>query len=221
MQAPYEADAEGRLVPALPAQCPLGEDGSGCRVGVHHWRPRKTGPGFALAVARCHAHGCTFTVYPPGHVPYGRVPVVAVDAAGRAVRGAPEQRWQPTVFGAALDAAAGQRWPEHGGPWHRRTQGRWLERGATLLGLSAETTPKRAELIASALSVPLLALTEAARSYRHAGRSWVARAAAVADVLRRVAVSASGGVLVSGQIGGLWGRPSRWDPGGGVLRAVV
>lgn len=218
MQAAYEADAEGRLAPALPAQCPLGEDGSGCRVGVHDWRPRKTGPGFALAVARCRAHAMTFTVYPPGHVPYGRAAAVAVDAAGRPVGGEGARRWQSTTFGAALDAAEGARWPEQGGEWHRRTQGRWLERGAMLLGLTSATTAKRHELIASALSVPLLALREAARQYGR-GRSWKSRALAVVSVLGSLARGA--GVLVSGEIGGLWGRPSRWDPGGGVLRAVV
>lgn len=87
------SEREG-FVPVLPQEClrreqarTLGSSGTGppCDIRVHHRRARKTGPGFALYVVECRTHGGSFTVYPPGHVPYGRVAVAPVDAEGRLV----------------------------------------------------------------------------------------------------------------------------------------
>lgn len=204
----------------LPGRCPLGADGSECRVGVHHHRARKTGPRFALVVARCHAHQLTFTVYPPGHVPYGRAGVVPVDAAGREARTASGSRsWAETLFEAATDAGEEQRWPLFGGePGDRRTQGRRLQRAATLLGLCLGTSERTRERIASALSVPLLELRQVPKHSFAAGGSWSERGRMIERVLSQVREPKQ--LLLAGQIGGLWGRPSRWDPGGAMLRPL-
>ena len=79
MVAPYLPDSDGRLIVRRPSVGPCsGRDGQPCRLSLHHERPRKTGPCFALSVLRCRAHGIAFTVYPPGHVPYGRVALAPV-----------------------------------------------------------------------------------------------------------------------------------------------
>ena len=113
---------------SLPDRCPHASDEpSGCRVKVHHERERKTGPCFPLTVARCATHGHAFTLYPPGHVPYGRKSVVpaSVDEGRLLLRakgefpsdemaGAEDIAWESTVFVAATDAAGGRAWPREG-----------------------------------------------------------------------------------------------------------
>lgn len=172
-------------------------------------------------MARCHEHGLTFTIYPPGHVPYGRAAVVPDDAAGREARTASGARtWGRTIFEAALDAATGVRWPgSDGTPADRRTQGRWLERGATLLGLDLGLGERTRERIASALDVPLLRLRDLPSASLWAGGSWTDRGRALEAVLEQVREPAR--LLVAGHVAGLWGRPSRWDPGGRTLRPLV
>lgn len=205
----------------LPERCPLGADGSACRVGIHHHRARKTGPRIPLAVARCRQHRVTFTVYPPGHVPYGRAAVVPRDSAGREVRTAEGSRaWSGTVFEAARDAAAAVRWPVHrGAPADRRTQGRWLDRAGTLLGLDLGLGERTRERIASALDVPLLRLRDRPATSWRSGGSWTDRGRAVGAVLEQVREPTQ--LLLAGHVAGLWGRPSRWDPGGRTLRPLV
>ena len=80
---------------------------------VDHYRKRKTGPCYPVAVVGCRVHGKRrYTLYPAGHYPYGRVAVVPYSASGEllweADSGGPA--WQATLFGAAQDAAQGQMW---------------------------------------------------------------------------------------------------------------
>jgi len=81
--APYAAGEDGawRPVDAIP-QCPLTEGHSPCQIGAHGFRDRKTGPEFPIQVLHCHTHRRYFTVYPLGHVPYGRVRMGPVDPGG-------------------------------------------------------------------------------------------------------------------------------------------
>jgi hypothetical protein len=57
---------------------------------VHHTRERKAGPQIQVTVAQCRTHRRAFTLYPLGHVPYGRLAVAPVtpdgQMAGPAVR---------------------------------------------------------------------------------------------------------------------------------------
>lgn len=223
MQCAYERDEAGELKAVLPSRCPLGEDGSGCRVGLHHYRRRKTGPQIPLMVARCHRHGAAFTVYPPGYVPYGRVAVAPLDLQGREVIATePESpvAASGTIWEGTADAAAGLRWPETGGAMgSRRTQGRRLAMGAVLFGLHSE--PRVRERVAEALKVAALPLHEAAQRYC-ALVSWRERAQVLLGLLARcVPRGLPRAVLAAGYLTGLWGRPSRWDPGGSHLRVLV
>lgn len=154
-------------------------------------------------------------MYPPRHVPYGRVALLAGEQ-GTEVPSASSQ--SATIWQAAYDAAAGSRWPLEGTePGDRRTQGRRLERCATLLGLDVTLSARTEERVASALSMPLLTMREARSAYA-AARSWTARGEAALRALG--AVERPAGLLVAGHVAGLWGRPSRWDPGGQVPRPV-
>lgn len=98
--APYYANQYGELHPSSGIDCcPWGQEASECEIRHHAWRPRKTGPGFPLEVAFCQRHLRYFTVYPPGHVPYGRQLVALVDPAGHEVISCEEDRgWSKTLF---------------------------------------------------------------------------------------------------------------------------
>ncbi len=222
VQAPYERDEAGRLGAPLPERCPLGDDGSDCRVGFRGHRLRKTGPQIALTVARCHRHGISFTVYPPGYVPHGRAAVAPVDLEGRRVEAEPGApiAVAGTLWDAVSDAAAGRSWPEaSGAQGSRRTQGRRLGLGALLFGLLSDARVR--ERVAAVLKMPLLTLHEAAR--RHPGLArWCDRAQLVLHLLGRCLAAGPPDVLLAaGCVAGLWGRPSRWDPGGRRLRSLV
>ncbi len=112
--APYLPDSDGRLIARRPSVGPCaGREGQPCRLSLDHERPRKTGPCFALSVFRCRTHGIGFTVYPPGHVPYGRVALAPVAPDGHVLITAHSGtgRFDNTFFAAALDAADYQAWP--------------------------------------------------------------------------------------------------------------
>lgn len=198
----------------MPGRCPLGEDGSPCEVARHDRRPRKSGPEHALVVCRCRAHGVSFTVYPPGYVPYGRVAVVAEDSEGRTIQG---EALGTTVFGAALDLGA----QSESRRMQRRTVQRRLGACAALLGLSTAFAEPVRDQIADALWLPRLAARASARAYS-VTRRLRDRRALLLELLARVPLARRRtGLLIAGRLAGLWGRPSRWDPGGQTLRPLV
>jgi hypothetical protein len=208
-------------------------------VGPHHLRDRQTGPCFPLFVVRCRAHGQAFTLYPEGHVPYGRITVAPVSAGGTLLHraDAPIARgglsgplaWESTVFAAAIDAAAGRFWASDSpadDPKRRRTQGRWIERSARLLAVVGDDLCDVPDAlrhpIAERLGVPALALVNASAAWR-ASPGWRGRGAAVAGLLPQLAARRSlpGRILVCGHLAGLWGEPLRWDPGRGVTGGLA
>ncbi len=136
------ADPTGHLSPEVPTVGPCGQyDAHPCRLYAHHDRPRKTGPCFPIRVMCCRTHGRCFTLYPPGHVPYGRQRLAPVAPDGNplvSAKGA--ERFRGTLFEAALDAAEGQVWPHRycdGSPLPRfPTQLVHLVRGAGLVGVA-------------------------------------------------------------------------------------
>ena len=291
MTSPYvlvPGQPDGVLVASVPATCPLSvelPDAGPCRMRAHHLRERKTGPCHAVQVVICRTHGCAFTLYPPGHVPYGRYAVVPVSrdadllriaaddlgqpsgrAAGARPRGGAPQRpseripWETTQFVAALDAAAGHAWPRDGtayrappttlgqarssltprtpevgsvsggasapvpAPGRWATQLRWLERSARTLGLSPALPEAQRSRVASLLGLRLLELTVAASCWAGA-HGYRALGEVIVEVLGKLAGQPGlpDGLLATGHLSGLWGPPSRWEPGQdragpGVLR---
>src|SRR5262249_42610459 len=156
----------------LPERCVAGGPGEPCRLRIGFYRERKTGPLFPLAVLRCATHRRASTLYPPGHVPYGRTAVAPVDARAELIvsERSAGPAWELTVFAAAVDAARGRLWPKETSDRvpatdsaRRRTQGRHLKLAGQLLGLTSDLTSRARERIAWVLAVPLLLLREAAR----------------------------------------------------------
>lgn len=197
-------------------------------MSVHGWRLRKTGPGFALCVVECVTHGFAFTLYPPGHVPYGRALIAAVSSDGHAVvdveRGPGEAAggWEVTVFGAACDAACGRAWPRSACEGHEsfRTQCRRVELGATLLGVLVASDAAQL-VMAAVLGVAALALRDASGAFRAPSWRWYTHRAR-ALLLPLAELGRAGGVLervlVAGALVGQWGAAYRWEPHARVLR---
>ena len=227
VQAPYVSDSHGVLCCQLPAQCPQAEVGTPCRIGIHNRRERTTGPCAPLVVARCHTHPKpAFTIYPPPHVPYGRVAMAParLDGGGllqEADSGAPA--WGQTVFIAAQAAVRGERWDTLGmlaegmrqDPGHARTQGRHLELAGKLTGVHPELSDRQREAVAHSLEVPLLSLRDSSARWR----SWTDRGQAIVDVLQLMPLTRSvpDRLLDAGAQVGLWPVLYRWQPARGVL----
>ena len=221
--------------PDLPTTGPCREwDGRPCVIKPHHLRDRKTGPCFPLSVVRCETHGRGFTLYPHGHVPYGRRAIAPLAPDGSPVRQTPDRsdssrssEFSNTYFDAALDAAAGRAWPREpeGGGQDRwwSVQGRHLNRSTLWLGVDPASTPRHTETIATALAVETLVLKDLQRDIsRHPG--YRARGEAVCSVLGALLkkpVGIGDRLAQAGHVAALWGPPFRWDLPPGVLRSVA
>ncbi len=96
----------GRLEPVGEfSQCPCADGDNLCRLKRHSYRARKTGPRFPVRVLYCHTHQRYFTVYPMGHIPYGRERLAPVDPSGWPRDGEESsiaQRWKKTLFCSRL-----------------------------------------------------------------------------------------------------------------------
>ena len=152
---PYPFSASGEREPEMPACCPFGGDGVECQVGEHCRRERSCGPGHPLVVAKCVPHRKHFTLYPPGWVPYGRVPLVRPRSKG----------WQKTLFAAAILAGSDELWPEASvaAPACGATQRRRIARCGRWLGLDGSHS--QCERAALALHVPLETAVRAHRQF--------------------------------------------------------
>jgi hypothetical protein len=124
-----------------------------------------------------------------------------------------------TVFDAALDARESKLWPREQREDNReisdkswRTQGRWLERSASLLGLRCAGTTNTRSLIAERFGLSTLDLFEAQRLFENKRRSQD-RGESIALVLAKIAVRARvmDAILIAGAIAGEWGPPIRWE----------
>ena len=192
---------DGRLTD-LPLVCPYADDVDGCDVALHAHRDRKTGPGHPIAVLRCHRHDVSFSVYPPGFVPYSR----------RRLDKSVDGDTDPS-FAEVCQGAADGPWPRGGGHgfgvWS--TQGRLIERTAEMTGMSTDTAVRDAW--AAATGVPLIELVSGA----HAS-GYRARGAAVFQVARGRTLE---DLLLGGYLAGHWGLPWGWQPAPQRLRSLV
>ena len=98
-------------------------------------------------------------MYPPGHFPYGRVPVVRCSVVGPLLLDEETRQpsWDGTLLEAAGAAVAGGRWPSQGAsgaPAVRRTQGRRLDLAGFLFGVHPDQDDGERERIAARLDVP-------------------------------------------------------------------
>ncbi len=214
----YTANNEGVIGPELPSRCVFATGAQTCSIFVDHYRFRKTGPRFALAVVGCtkHPYG-RYTLYPPGYFPYSRSQVAPYNLSGELLRNPAtgDPLWESTLFGAAVDAAAGERWPEEGlwdDPRRRRTQGCRLQLAGRLLGVDPQLGDGVRERIATRLSVATMKLFSGAGIW---ASDWKKRGSAIMAVLVSIPIGASllDRMLGAGAVDGLWaGRdPHRWD----------
>ena len=182
---------------------------------------------YAIAVVGCRVHGGRrYTLYPPGHYPYGRVAATPCSASGELLLDAAGRRpqWQATLFAAAQDAEQGKLWPSAQNWWQplstpcRRTQGRRLEMAGRLTGVSPELDEREREQIATRLGVATMTVISEAQRW---GRSWPSRGAAIVAVLEALVCSATLGdrMGAAGAVSDLWGPPrprlvARWEQAG-------
>ena len=216
---PYVLVAGSELVAELPDRCPMAAAGSEprCRVSAHHHRKRKTGPEFALMVARCDEHGCAFTLYPPGYAPYRRQALVRLAPDGADMQHDETEtlghKFESTLFEAAVDASQGRAWAREPGAvpseqWWS-TQGRHLSLASRIAGVAGILSDRMREAVALVLTVDTLSLRELARpvGYRSVGRA----VCTVLEQLGRGAL-AFARLLCCGHLIGHWGEPLHWDP---------
>ena len=170
-------------------------------------------------VARCAVHDVAFTVYPPGHFPYGRRALAPCTTDGKEPTGS-DREWADTVFAGAIDAALHQPWRREargGSDFWWSTQGRLLGLALGLTGTHPDLADELRHRIAETLRVPALVLREqAARIGAQPG--YVARGEAALAVLERLTGQVVRRLLVVGHLVGLWGRPLWWVGG---LRPVA
>lgn len=218
--APYYADATGRMMPDLPSECPYRHpDDDACHVRRHHWRERGTGPEHPLCVAVCRTHGRAFTLYPPGYVPYSRVPVVRLNPDGSL---SDDSCLEGTVFQASLDASRGELWY-----WEdpivdasqRATQRRHIDVAERVLGIVGEERDRVAA--ARTLGVPWM-VGQSALANAPSARTLKARGARVAEMLSVIEIDRTtvDRLLASGHQAGVWGEPFRVDPANGRPRSL-
>lgn len=220
--SPYFPEPKGTLRPVLPTAGPChGEDGRACKLFSDHDRDRTTGPGFPIRVMRCRAHNRGFTVYPPGHFPYGRVPLAPVAADGHELLSEPgggAQRFRGTLFEAALDASQGRAWPKECEDGDRRarfpTQVRHLEQAARVLGVHPQLGAGAQEAAMAILAVPGQVVHEGACliESQPGYRSWGQAICGVLDelLMRRTLFAR---LAECGARVGLWPRPEFWEHG--------
>ena len=171
-----------------------------------------------------------FTLYPPGHRPYGRQAVVPLAPDGGRLLGREGASADPLgaeltggIFDAALDAAAGRAWPrcserygDGGEELYWSSQGRLLERAMGVVGVAPALSGEVRSRFADVLGVERMLLDEQAGAvctapgYRSRGR-------AVCTVLRAMPPSRLRyqRLIEGGRLAGLWGVAWYQRPGGG------
>ena len=222
----YRADPDGVFVPEMPSAGVCAQrDDQLCRLGVDHRRERTTGPGFALTVAGCHTHRCRFTLYPPGHVPYGRQALAPCAPDGAPIQASEEEPlevFRDTLFEAALDAEQGQPWQRQGdGPTHRwwPSQHRQLALASRVLGLDPHLSASHREQVAELLALDLVVLHEQAATL-HPNAGYRARGEALVHILQALPASRllPERLLECAALAGVCGPPHRWLPESATLR---
>lgn len=202
-------------------------------MGLHHFRERKTGPCHPLGVAHCRTHRKAFTLYPPGHRPYGRQAVVPLAPDGGQLLCDDdhpsaigiEMEIEGGMFDAALDAAAGRAWPrcserygDGGLVSYWSGQGRFLDQTMELVGVTPGLGGEARGQIADVLGVERMLLDEQAGAVRDAP-GYRSRGEAVCAVLRAMPASRRRyqRLLEAGRVAGLWGVPLYLDSRCGSL----
>lgn len=154
------------MICEIPDVCPLGielGEQHTCVVSFNYFRERKTGPCIPLVIVQCLTHNISFTIYPPGHVPYGREPLVDIALDGFQIETELENEtisntFEGSLFDSALKASQGLFYPKEG-PYDfpmscYDTQLNHIKKSAMLLGIVATDQVSHNEYIAETLNIP-------------------------------------------------------------------
>jgi len=203
-----------KITPCLPEVCPLHESGDPrCRLGIHHYRQRKTGPAFSLAVAICRTHQGGFTLYPGGWTPYSRKPLVQLTldcTPAKPDEGA--DTFSGTLFDAALDAARHYFWPKESEADSRTprfsTQLRHLRWAATLFGIDSPASEALRQQLVELLQIPGQLLYDCTREIA-AQAGGEARGKLISTILQAIPKTTVifQKLAATGHLAGLWPRP--------------
>jgi hypothetical protein len=213
------AALEPEVMPRSCLHASIGDEA--CVVVVHHRRERKTGPQTPVTVLQCRTHRRAFTLYPLGHVPYGRVAVAPVALDGQVVfstereqgGGTTQPAWRATLFESAFAAVEDKTVKLTDPRWWVTQAPERLAQGATLLGVHPDLSVEAADAIAFRLEIPRLVLRDAATAYEHA-RGRAARGHVLVEVLGQLGDTCLlDRVLAAGACAGCWGTVTRWDRG--------
>ena len=228
--------------PEIPDRCPVDLAAPArshkriCAVRIDHYRVRKTGPEFPLAVCLCTTHGVGFTIYPAGFGPYMRQPADRMEPSGELPDAVPTAdvaatdrvRWEfeGTIFEAALAAADGEAWARDSIPgagadlpsmpdrWWS-FQLRRIRLGLEVLGLAPGMKDVPRVRIGEVLQIAttrLLELGKTLHGYRAGGQ-------AIRSVLSRLVRGPSRALdlLTCCHLAGRFGRPMPWCAARGFL----
>lgn len=222
------AALEPAVMPRSCVHASMGDEA--CVLAVHHRRDRKTGPQIAVTVLLCRTHRRAFTLYPLGHVPYGRLAVAPVGLDGQVVRSTEHEAeasdesppaWRATLFGSAFAAIEEKTVKLTDSRWWATDGPDQLAYGATLLGVHPDVSEKDADAIAFRLDLPRLVLRPAADAYQR-GRGRAARGRVLVGVLGQLGDSyLLDRLLAAGACAGCWGTVTRWDAAIGGARGQV
>jgi hypothetical protein len=209
----YAIDGEDGYEPEIPEFGPCGAEKE-CQLSVKDRRGRKTGPGYPLTVVYCAVHDVHFTLYPPGHVAYGRDALVGLAPSGKTLEKGRDPPFSNTYFDAALDAAKGIAWPRNSmeGSMAPRfiTQCRHLDRCSQLMGLSQEE-PRAREKVAAQLGIGGLIVQEAQLKLLTGG--YRASGQAICQILSKIIETESTfqRLTTCGHYARIWRQIQRWD----------
>lgn len=217
---PYIPDQDGCLRPKVPTVGPCERsDGRPCRIFSDHDRERKTGPCYPIRVVRCQTHNKSFTLYPPGHVPHGRKSVGNLAENGSSIYGLTgTERFNGTIFDAALDADKQLFWPLDDGDSHVNqsiiTQENHINRSKELLGIQPDVSDEQRFIISQILMVSLTFLLDAANRIR--GKvDLQTQGQAIREILEKIPPFESSlfeSFVAVGTYLGRWAHLHVWDP---------
>jgi hypothetical protein len=218
VMAPYKIDAEGHWKPDRPTRCPewTSNPEVACNNHVDGYRTRVFSPGYPFVLYYCLTHNTGFAVYPPAWCPHGRKSLAPLNSDGESYEvEQDESAWKDTEFGASVDAAMGDEWPEEVtlGPGDpppdklcRETQKRHIQGALRLFGLFKDAPFRQLELISLSLSIDISDFFDGAIRVRD-GPSLRNKGVVIGKVLQKITCRTRrlSALILIGTSCGFWG----------------
>jgi hypothetical protein len=212
--APYLMNS-ARPVPEIPLCCTDESQVNNCSIKFKQWRSRVFGPDHLLAQFKCLIHSASFTIYPIGWLPFGRLAIADVSPSGECL----SNDLDLTVFQAVSDAANGIKWPDQarqsqtvlGAPLLGvfKTQKRHIEGVCRLFATTNNSTTDDRAASVAALSLDLSLLEGVAAKIRDGPQRWQDKAKEVMVILQNLFPLSPHvrSLITLGKIREFWGPP--------------